>query len=215
LGVSLPQREAVVSAEPAPETQSALLFEVPHPLPPLEAVRGTIFILDWLALREQHLFDDYERHLGKGHALFAATAFDWVPLPLVINHYHALEACHPSPAAAREVGRFVGDQVHGKFLGTLVRLAGRLGVSPWVALRQSYKLWTRSWKGGAPIVTRVSEAVARFEVAGVPFVDSTFFRNSFMGAVEVGIEPFCKVPAVTEIEADRSATSFAMRVGWH
>ena len=48
----------------------------------------------------------------------------------------------------RRVGWEVGNGVHGAFLGTLVRLVGKLGASPWVALEQSYKLWVRSWRGG-------------------------------------------------------------------
>jgi hypothetical protein len=193
---------------------TARLFEVPDPLPPLEAVRGSIFILDWLALREKQVFAAYEERLGKHHPLFAVTAFDWVPLALTEQHYRALDACELSPPKAREVGRFVGDQVHGKFVGTLVRLAGHLGVSPWLALSQAYKLWLRSFKGGGSIVSRLGGASAHFQVAGVPFVGSPFFRNSFMGAVEATILPFCKQPTAIELEGERSATAFAMRLSW-
>lgn len=192
------------------------LYPLPSPLAPLDAVRGTILALDWRVLRELGLFDDYRAALEPKDraAVLAATVGSWVPLDLALVHYGALDALRLDSERIERVGWAVGNGVHGAFLLTLIRLAGSLGVSPWAALQQSYKLWVRSWRGGGIAVQRVAPQVAQVSLLGTGVCCSRFFCISFAGALCAGIAPFCKSPSASEVPGTRSAQSVAYKVCW-
>jgi len=202
------KQEAQASAE------ADYLYPPPRGLSPLDAVRGSILVLDWQWLRGHELMDAYEGVLDD-RTVLSATATDWMPFPAASAHWRALDRLDLPPATLDTVGRFVGEHVHNAFLATLIRLAGQLGVSPWSALRQSHKLWTRSWRGGGVVVQRLSQHAARFDVVEAPAVASSrFFRGSFRGAVAVGIAQLCARALVVELNELRTASSFALRVSW-
>lgn len=173
------------------------LYELPPDLKPLDAARGSILVLDWRALQKQNLYDKYVAQVDPGHQrLLAVTAGSWVELEELAAHYRALDALKLAPEEIRRVGVTVGDGVHGAFLATLLRLAGQLGVTPWPALEQCYKLWVRSWRGGGITVHRLGERRAYVTLVKTPVCASRFFRESFAGALSAGITPFCRVPTV-------------------
>ncbi|MET0286735.1 MAG: hypothetical protein ABW352_19800 [Polyangiales bacterium] len=190
------------------------LYELPAPIAPLNAVRGTILALDWRALREASVFEPYKAALEPTlrEALLSATAGSWVPVDLVLAHYRALDALHLDEARAHQVGWSVGNGAHGAFLLTLIRLAGVLGVSPWSALEQSYKLWVRSWRGGAIAVHRLGDRLAEVSLRQVGVCGSHFFRASFAGALCAGIAPFCEAPSAGEVAPARDSVDY--RVTW-
>ena len=113
-----------------------------------------------------------------------------------------------------EVGKTVGTRVHGALLNTLVRLAGQLGVGPWLAVRQAYKLWVRSFRGGAIAAYRLGERTAQLEVTQSVISQSRFFRASFAGVTFAGMEPLCVGLKVQERPAARTKTSFVLRITW-
>jgi hypothetical protein len=99
-------------------------------------------------------------------------------------------------------------------LSTLIRLAGQLGVSPWLALEQCYKLWVRSWRGGAISVHRTGERLAHVELMATPVCFSRFFCISFASALCAGIAPFGSNPEAHELATTRTHSSVTFRVSW-
>jgi hypothetical protein len=192
------------------------LYALPEHVGPLTAVRGTIFALDWAAFRELGLYDAYAAALPPPQlaAITSVTAGSWVPLELLLGHYRALDGLALDDALVRKVGWSVGERVHGAFLSTLIRLVGKCGVSPWLALEQTYKLWTRSWQGGAVTVHRLGPCCARLTLREVPVCRSHFFCTSFGGAVAAGVAPFGKATQALTLEASRTADSVSYRVTW-
>lgn|GEM_PF-6538029 len=171
------------------------LYALPADIKPLSAARGTILALDWQAFRELGFYDAYVAAMPAPlwAAFTAVTAGSWVPLDLVREHYRVLDGLHLDDAMTRAVGLIVGERVHGAFLATLIRLVGKSGlVSPWLALEQTYKLWTRSWQGGGITVHRQSNTAARVTIVETPICRSDFFCSSFSGAVAAGVAPFGK-----------------------
>jgi len=195
--------------------QSAL-YALPSRIEPLDAVRGTILALDWRVLRELGIFDAYTAAMQRGQrdTLLSTIAGSWVPLALMQLHYRALDALALDDERIRLVGFRVGDGVHGAVIKTLVRLAGSLGVTPWLALEQSYKLWVRSWRGGAIVVHRLASQAARVSLLETGVCSSPFFRTSFAGALCAGIAPFCKTRNAVEISGTQSASTVAYLVTW-
>ena len=192
------------------------LYQLPAVIQPLDAARGTIIALDWRALRGFGVYADYETGLTLADraGLLAVTAGSWVPLELVLAHYRALDALGLEQDVIHRVGEAVGEGVHGAFLSTLVRLAGKLGISPWLALEQCYKLWVRSWRGGAISVLRVGERLAQVSIIEAPVCASSFFCTSFAGALCAGIAPFGSSPEAHEVPGSRSHNAVLYRVAW-
>jgi hypothetical protein len=177
---------------------------------PLEAVRGSILALDRQWLRGRELLAEYENQLAD-RDLVGATAANWVSFPKACAHWRALDALDLPASMLHDAGRFVGEHVHGVLLTTLVRLAGRLGATPWSALGQADKLWTRSWRGGGIAVRRAGPQLAIAEIFDSAAVASSRF---FRGATARGIEPFCQRALVVEVDERRTPTSFVLRVSW-
>lgn len=123
--------------EVRPGESGHALYALPD-IVPLSAARGTILSQDWQVLHELGLYDRYLAALDTAleAEVSAVTAGSWVPLELVRAHYGALDALQLEEAVIHSIGRTVGERVHGAFLSTLIRLAGRLGISPCVGGRQ-------------------------------------------------------------------------------
>jgi hypothetical protein len=190
------------------------LFDPPHDVAPIQAVRGSLLVLDWRWLRENGLFDAYVSALGPGHGLLDVTAGEWVPFPLGMDHWRALDALGMTSAREHDVGKHLGQRVHNIVLATLIRLAGQLGVSPWLALGQCHKLWLRSWKGGGMAAYRTGEHSARVEILNAEVVQTHAFRNGVTGTIEAGIEPFCSKSLIHERTDERTKTSIVLAVAW-
>ena len=192
------------------------LYALPADLRPLEAVRGSMLFLDWTWLRTHGCYDAYAGLVEAPHrdALLGAATSDWVPLAPLLAHYRALDGIKLSRTEAFDVGRLVGERLHGALLATILRLAGGLGATPWLALGQAHKMWERTWRGGGIAVHRIHERTARAESIGNPCAISPFHRASFSGAFAIGLASLCKASRIEEIEGARTPDSFALSVEW-
>jgi hypothetical protein len=192
------------------------LYAVPTSIPPLTAARGSIVVMDWQALREHGLFDAYVAAVSAQPwaALGELTTGSWVPLELLREHYLALDSLQLQDALIRDIGREVGERVHGAFLLTLIRLAGKCGMSPWLALEQTYKLWTRTWNGGSIVVHRVGATHARIALSDAPVCHSRFFCTSLAGVIHAGLAPFGRDLGVELVSGGRSGSTVSYRVSW-
>jgi hypothetical protein len=190
------------------------LFEPPRDARPVTAVRGTLLLIDWRWLREHGLFDAYSTALGSSRSLLEADASDWVPFPLGRAHWTALDALELPREQLVALGTHMGEHAHNIVLATLVRLAGKLGMSPWPALGQCHKLWMRSWLGGGMAAYRTGERSARIEVLEASVVGARAFRVGVTGTIVAGVAPFCRRPVVVEDRDARTPTSMSLRVTW-
>jgi hypothetical protein len=207
------ERMSEASAQTTSRGEEPLVVP-PRPVEPVSAVRGALLLIDWRWLREQGLFDTYANALGSSRALLEAGAADWVPLPLALAHWEAVDGLELSREQQIAMGIFMGEHAHNIVLATLVRLAGKLGMSPWPALAQCHKLWTRSWRGGGMAAYRTGNCSARVEVLEASVVGIRAFRIGIAGTVIAGIAPFCRRPFVVEDPEARTPTSVSLRVSW-
>ncbi len=197
-----------------PSHTEEAVYELPGGIADMDAMRGSVLVLDWRWLRDNARFDDYAEALGASRSLLDVTSGEWVAMDRVLEHYRALDSLGLTTSEAIEVGKTVGPRVHGAVLNTLVRLAGTLGVGPWAAVRHAYKLWGRSFRGGSIAAFKAGERSGRLEIRQTVLAGSQFFRASFTGVTIAGLEPFCKRALVQEIREARTETSFDLRIGW-
>jgi hypothetical protein len=192
------------------------LYELPADLGPLEAIRGTIFFLDWRWLRSKGQYDPYVQALQPAlrDRITSLNTAEWAPIELLQGHYRALDSMGFIREEAMSCGVSVGEALHGSMLRTLVRLAGQLGATPWHAFSQAQKLWSRSWRGGGFLPYKLAEKSARVEVSKNGAASSAFHRASVAGALSVGIGWLCQKHVIREIDGGRRNDSFMFQVDW-
>ena len=190
--------------------------ELLYPIPtqgPITAVRGSVIIADQMFLRENGHREAYEHALAT-RSLLAVTAAEAIPIATAHAHWSALDGLALPTSLIQQNGRELAGRVHGEFLQTLVKLAGKLGFSPWTPLKNTQKVWGRLYLGSGVAVWRLGEALARFDVLDMALCKSRFFRTSCMGGIAGSLKPFCKSVTVFEREGLRTGSSMSIRVAW-
>lgn len=185
-------------------------------IPPVDAVRGFVFVSGRPYMRSHGLLDRYLELLPRSqHERFhSMTALEWVPLDEAMQAYDVCDAMKLPEHQQRELGRVVSAANNGAFVETIARLAGGLGVRPWVPLESLHKVWQRSNRGGAVAVYRIDERTARIELWQVPFGRSPFFRTSMSGAIEHGLRLFRATARVVEDTSSPVPGGLALRATW-
>ena len=197
---------------------------VPYAMPPtsraatpaVDAVRGFVFVSGRSWFRDHGLLDAYMAHLPERLRERAGllTAGEWIPLADAMACYAACDALALPEAQQVEIGRAVSAANNGRVVETIARLAGGLGVSPWIALQSLHKVWLRSNRGGAVAVYELGTHEARVELWQVPMVRSPFFCSSMRGAIQAGLA-LLRPRARVELSDDAPGVdSLALRAAW-
>jgi len=183
-------------------------------IPPAKCVRSTLIVSSLRAIRQRQRIEEYVRLLeAPWHELPSlAIAGVWLPLEAGLAHYHACDALGFTLAEQHDIGHEVGDRIHGTFLGTMIRGAKNVGVTPWIALTQVQRLYARLFQGGAVCVIRAGPKDARMEMVGNPCVRIPYFRNGLRSLWQVALEFFCTKAYVTE--TGREGDSYRARIAW-
>jgi hypothetical protein len=214
---ALPLEEPLANATlPAPH-EVLVPYRAPRDkLGDATGVRSTLLASSLRSLRGHGLYDVYLARVDPAwrEAILDAVAGIWLPIDAALAHYRACDTLGLTPAQQMEIGREVGDRVHGTFLGTMIRSARTAGVTPWTALGYTGKLYERLFVGGGACVLKVGPKDARCELAGNPLVDLTYFRNAFRGLYQVGVELFCTKAYVVEIPRASTPGFCALKISW-
>lgn len=184
--------------------------------PPVDAVRGFVFLSGYVWLKKHGYADRYAELLPphiRGQ-LGLITAGEWIGVDDALSCYRACDALELSVEEQIEIGRTVSSANNGVVVSTIIRLIGGLGASPWLALRQIDKVWQRSNRGGAVAVWKEGKSAARLGFWKVPLCRSRFFTTSMRGAIAIGLEPLCDRVLVTELPELAETDGFSLRVSW-
>ena len=191
-------------------------FKVPRDqITPATRVRSTLLASSLRALRDRGMFDAYAAKLDPQWRapILEAVAGVWLPLEAGLAHYRACDALGFSASEQVEIGRAVGDRVHGTFLATMIRTAKNAGVTPWTAVGYSGKLYERLFEGGGGCeVTKIGPKDARSELVNNPILGIAYFRNGLRGLYQAGVELFCRKAYVNELTSGE--TSAVLKISW-
>jgi hypothetical protein len=192
---------------------------VPFPLPREQLarptrVRSTLIASSIRALRDRNLFDVYKAALHPAYrpVVLECVAGTWLSFEAGLAHYRACDSLGLSTMDQISIGREVGDRIHGTFLGTMLRAAKTVGVTPWTGFPYTAKLYERIFDGGGCCVTKVGPKDARMEVAGNPMVGIRYFCHGMRGLWQVALELFCRKAYLVELE--QTPTSYRVKVSW-
>ena len=134
------------------------LVAPPAVLEPVTQVRSTLLQSSINSLRTH---GHYERYLtvvdpAYREVILGSLAPEWLPVAVAEAHYAACDALRLSPEEMQRIGEEVGDRIQGTFLGTIVKRARMLGLTPWVLLDHFERLWGRLMVGGGVAVYRTA-----------------------------------------------------------
>jgi hypothetical protein len=169
-----------------------------------------------LALRANGLADRYFAALSREHvaAIERVGAAEWLPLDLAVAHYRACDALGLDLETIGTMGARVADRIHGAFLGTFLRASQSFGVTPWVALKQYGRLWSRLFVGGAAGSFRLGPKEARLEIHGLPLCAIPYFRVAFRRLQLSGLTLFCSKAYIREVPESCGPLSLVHRAQW-
>ena len=179
--------------------------------------RGTLIASSLRSLRARNLVDAYYRALRAVHhpAIHALVATSWVPMDVSLAHYDALATLITGTTEQVQIGREVALRIQGTYLGTLARMAGSAGVTPWLAFAQYQRMYERMFSGGGGVaVYKLGPKECRVELVGLPLARIGYFRAGFRGVNEAGCELFCRKAYAQEISKLCTPTTIVFRVAW-
>jgi hypothetical protein len=184
--------------------------------PRVTAVRGFVFLSGMRWMAERGLFERHQALLSPEvrQLSSSATATDWIKLEDALAIYAACDALNLSVDEQIDLGRTVSKANNGIVIRTLANLAGKMGVSPWVALRSVERLWLRNNRGGGVAVYKLGERIARLEFWNVPLARSPFFVTSMRGAIAAGMDDFTDRILIVDVPELLTSESFALRLVW-
>ena len=179
-------------------------------------VRTTLLVSSLGSLRKRGHLDAYFRHLASEHhgSVRAMIAGQWAATDVGRAHYLACDALDLPGPEVNAIGREVGDRIEGTFIATIVRMAGDVGATPFVALTQTERMYDRLFRGGGGTsVSRLGPKDARIEIAGFGFADVPYFAKAMAGVFEVGAELFCK-KAYARVDRQSTPSRVVIHVAW-
>ena len=187
-------------------------------VPPLQTVRSTLIQSSITALRNHGYHERYLGNLAPQHKerIIGSLAPEWLPLEVALAHYDACDALGLSDSEVCRLGEEVGERVQGTFLGTLLRGARTIGLSPWTPLGQAPRLWERIFQGGAIAIYKRGPKDAQIELREMTLARHAYFRSAIRGVLTAG-HRVCGGRSVTMRELDTnnpgSSPAVESRVG--
>jgi hypothetical protein len=97
----------------------------------------------------------------------------------------------------------------------MVRTAKTVGVTPWLALAQSAKLYVRLFQGGGGIaIGELGPKEARIEVVGNPLFAIDYFRSGCRGFYQAAAGLFCNRSYSYDLSRGKSTSGMTIRLSW-
>jgi hypothetical protein len=192
------------------------VLTVPSDAPPVTRVRTTLLSASLLTLRKRGLLDAYLRELPREYheLIVGVVAGDWAPLAVGMAHYSALDRLAIPASEQYDIGHDVGARIQQGVIGTVARLAGTAGATPWTALEQLPRLWQRMLEGGGVGLYELGPKDARIEFARCPLVKYEYCRNGFRGLVAGAIGAFCRKIFINELRDLSDNNNLSMHAAW-
>jgi hypothetical protein len=194
---------------------------LPFPAPRERLPHATAFRSTWLhssivALKQRGLLERYLRELDPAmHETVTFTvAGVWLPIDVALAHYWAIDRLGLTRSETCEIGLDVTRQAHGTMLGTVLRRAKQVGVTPWTVLGEVHRLWERVFKGAGVAVYQRGPKDALVEIANWPCAEVPYIRTGMPVVVQGVLELFCTKALATEYTPFGTKTSLGIKVAW-
>jgi len=166
------------------------IVAMPKGVTPVTTVRSTLLHSSRSALTKRGLLERYQLQIEPKYkaAVMETLAPEWLPLEVGLAHYRACDALGLSQAELEEIGAEVGAHLQGTFIGTLLRGARSVGLTPWVPLAQFQRLKERLMQGGGVAVCKVGPKDATIDLRQIELFKHDYFRIAYCGVIASAIK---------------------------
>jgi hypothetical protein len=195
---------------------SEVILPLPATVHPPRNVRSTLLLSSVAEVTGRGYAEPYFAALPREyHDIIRSTlAGVWLPFDVAIAHYKACDALGLSPDAQTQLGRAVEVRTRATLLGTAVRMAKGVGVTPWSVLPQLQRFWDRGFDGGGIVVTKSGPKDALVDIVRFPLNDIPYFRNSLRGMCSGILDLFCSKSWTLHRPGTRAPGSVSFHVQW-
>jgi hypothetical protein len=196
-----------------------VVLPLPSPrslVPRATQVRGAWLASSVRSLRAAGVFDRYLEVVSDEYreTLRAPAASEWYPIEVMVAHYTAAEALDLPTDEIVEIGRNATAAAHHAVIDVAVKLAVASGATPWTAIQQLGRLWTRTFIGGGIGAVKLGPKEARLEMVQWPCCANRYVRAGVRGVTLGLVETFCQKAYVHEVPELLSPTSLGLRLSW-
>lgn len=200
-----PAREMVVSLRHAVDK-----------VPAVTRVRSTLLRSSLMALERQGLTDAYRENLPAEvrDEILGVVPGTWVEIGLAMAHYRAIDSLQLKLADQLALGGAVGTSVQGLLVGTMMRVARGVGLTPWTGVGQYARIWDRLFVGGDLEVEKVHRAEAVVTMYGLRLFGVPYFRVAMRGLQQTGLSAIWTSRKAHVVEAASSETMLSCRISW-
>lgn len=197
-------------------SQEEVILALPERFEPVKHVRSTLLLSSVASMTAAGYRDAYFEALPKElHATIRdAVAGVWLPVEVAMAHYQTCSSLGLSRDTLIRLGRTVGEKTQGTLLGTAVRMAREVGVTPWSVLPQFQRFWNRAYDGGGLAVYKLGPKEARIEAYKAAPFDTPYFRAAICGLAPGVLELFCTRAYMHERPGQRAPGSGVFRIQW-
>lgn len=183
---------------------------------PVRAVRSTLVTSGLGVLQARGLFDRYlaaigDRHRAEVHGIVAGA---WLPAEFMHAHYAAWDTLGLSAAEVRAIGRTIGSGVRDTMQLALKHLANGIGATPWAAMAQYGRLWSRAFDGGGIRIDRIGPKEASLVFTELPFSRSAYFRGSLLAIHEDALGLFATKMYARVVPSRAAPEGLEIRLSW-
>ena len=127
-------------------------------------------------------YDDYLKHVSAAYAETASQslASTWIPVECVVAHYQALESMGLSDTQIASIAEQLGASLFDQLFATIVRTirAAGGGSGIWFGFKQTDRIWSRLYNGGACRIAQVGPKDALYTISGLPNISARASRLS-------------------------------------
>lgn len=198
--------------ESAPE----VILPLPERVEPVRHIRSTLLHSSYASIRDAGYDKAYRAALPRQYhsAIFDTVAGMWIPIEIAVAHYDACATLGLTHERQLALGRDAGKKIEGTILGTAVRMAREVGVTPWTVMPQFNRFWRRAFDGGALYLEKRGPKEAHMEVHRAAHADCVYWRAALSGLGMGVLELFCRKAYIQETTKKRVPGFASFRVQW-
>jgi hypothetical protein len=185
-------------------------------IPPVTRVRSTLVRSSIRTVEQRGFLPAYMGHLPADvrEMVLDVVPGNWVEIDVALAHYRAIDKLGLSVSEQLSMGGAVGNNVQGLLVGTLMRLARGVGLTPWSGVGQYVRIWDRLFLGGDLEVEKASEKEAIVTMHGLRLFSVPYFRVAIRGLQQAGLTAIWSYRRVTATELACSSTMLSCRLTW-
>jgi hypothetical protein len=172
------------------------------PVPPVTHMRTTVVSTSLLSLRDQGLAEKHRALLSPEMraTLDSLELGSWIPIDVAVRHFEACDRLGLTQADIENVSRRTFARLRGTTLSTIVTLAKVIGVTPWLPISQTDRIFRRVHLGGGVGAWKIGPKEALIEIHGDPLLEIPYYAHANRVTYNFILELFSKVTIVRRLK---------------